>query len=121
MGSALDTVNRFYELTNSRSTEGLADLVTEDITFTGPLMQSSGVEEYLALNERLGQFHEETRILAQFERGNDVCSIYELDMSTPKGERLTLTMADWLRVEDGRVAEQRVVFDPRAFAAAFEM
>jgi ketosteroid isomerase-like protein len=121
VGTALDTVNRFYDITNNRKGEGLDALVAQNVTFAGPIMQATGAEQYLALNAQLLPFHQETRMLAQFEHGNDVCSIYEMDMSSPKGERLTLTLADWVRVEHGRITEQRIYFDPRRFAAAFEM
>jgi len=121
MGTALETVNRFYEAMNNRQGDGLADLVSKDIRFVGPLMQASGAEEFLALNAQILPFLAGMRMAAQFERDNDVCSIYEMDMTSPKGEHLTLTMADWIQVNDGRITEERIFFDPRRFAAAFEM
>ncbi len=121
MGQASDVVNRFYEVTNARRAQDLAPLVRDDVTLVGPLMQAAGAAEYLAMNEQLLGFHAGTRMLRQFEDGDDVCSIYELDMKTPSGGSLTLAMADWIRVEDGRIVSQRIYFDPRGFAQAFSM
>jgi ketosteroid isomerase-like protein len=121
MGQASDVVNRFYEVTNARGAQDLPPLVSDDVTFVGPLMQAAGAGEYVAMNEQLLGFHAGTRMLHQFEDGRDVCSIYELDMRTPSGESLTLTIADWIRVEGGKVASQRIYFDPREFAQAFGM
>ena len=127
MGRALAIVTRFYDLTNEKSrpaSQIIADLrhlVADNIEFVGPLMQMRGASEYLALNERLLPAHLETRILRQFEDGDQVCSIYELVLRTPKGGTLTLPMADWIKVSNGRVVEQRTYFDPREFAAAFGM
>jgi ketosteroid isomerase-like protein len=120
MGKALEVANSFYSATNERRIDALRDLVAEDISFAGPTMQASGAAEYVAMNEQLLGFHRETRVLQQFEQNGSVCSIYELDMSTPAGEDvLTITMADWIEVADGRITSQRIYFDPREFAAAF--
>lgn len=121
MGHAKDVVDRFYEVTNSRRAQDLRALVADDVTFDGPLMQSTGAKGYVAMNEQLLGFHAGTRMLRQFESGEDVCSIYEMDMSTPAGGSISVTIADWIRVTDGKIASQRIYFDPRAFADAFGM
>jgi ketosteroid isomerase-like protein len=117
----LGVVNRFYEATSNCRIDELAGLVSEDVTFDGPVMQARGAREYLAMNEQLLGFHRGTTMLRQFENGDAVCSIYELTMSTPAGAELTLTLADWIEVADGRIAAQRIFFDPREFAQAFSM
>jgi ketosteroid isomerase-like protein len=108
-------------VTNARRAHDVAPLVSDDATFVGPLMQATGVAEYVAMNAQLLGFHAGTRMLRQFESGDDVCSIYELDMKAPSGETLTLTMADWILVQDRKIASQHIYFDPRAFAQAFGM
>jgi ketosteroid isomerase-like protein len=117
----LDVVNRFYETTSRRETGALAELVSENVTFEGPVMQARGAREYLAMNEQLLGFHRGTTMLRQFENGDAVCSIYELTMATPAGGELTLTLADWIEVADGKIASQRIYYDPREFAQAFGM
>jgi ketosteroid isomerase-like protein len=117
----LAVVNRFYEATNNRRIDEIAGLVSDEVTFDGPLMQARGAREYLAMNEQLLGFHHETKMLRQFEDGDDVCSIYELTMATPAGDEQVLTLADWIEVADGKIASQRIYFDPRKFAQAFGM
>jgi len=112
-------VNRFYEVTDRRQVERLGEMVAPNVVFTGPMMQAAGAEEYLKMNAQLLPFHRETRMLAQFEREHDVCSLYEMDLETPAGEQITLTMADWIRLDRGKIVEQRIFFDPRSFAAGF--
>ncbi|MGH3131731.1 MAG: nuclear transport factor 2 family protein [Gaiellaceae bacterium] len=119
MGQALDVANSFYSATNERRIDALRDLVADDVSFVGPTMQASGAAEYVGMNEQLLGFHQETRMLQQFEQNGSICSIYELDMSTPAGGVLTITMADWLEIADGKIASQRIYFDPREFASAF--
>jgi ketosteroid isomerase-like protein len=121
MARALEIVNRFYDATNNRRADELPALVTDDVTFVGPAMQATGAREYVGMNEQLLGFHQGTRMLRQFEDGDDVCSVYELRMTTPAGGSLTLRVADWITVRGDRIAEQHLYFDPREFAQAFGM
>jgi len=75
----------------------------------------------VALNKEFLPAQVEARILHQFENGDEVCSIYELDLRKPNGEIFTSTMADWVTVRDGRLAEQRIYYDPREFEQAYGM
>ena len=122
MGKALEIVNRFYDdLTNKNQTKGMEELIDTDVKFVGPLIQTSGAKQFIELNERFLPFHKNTRMLRQFEDGNEVCSIYELELSTPAGGSLALLIADWIRVSKGKISEQRIYYDPREFAKAFGM
>lgn len=118
---ALTTVNRFYAATDKKDAKLLHDLVADDVRFEGPVMRAEGAARYLAMNEQLLPFHRATRMLCQFASGDEVCSIYEMDLATPQGSVLTLTLADWIRVRAGRVVEQRIYYDAREFAKAFGM
>ncbi|MGH9718916.1 MAG: nuclear transport factor 2 family protein [Bryobacteraceae bacterium] len=104
---------------NNRQGEGRESLVASGVTFEGPLMKLRGAREYLSTVGPFLKFHQGMRMLRQFEDGGDVCSIYEMTLGTPAGGSLILAFADWVRVEDGRVAEQRLYYHPREFAKAF--
>ncbi len=119
MANAVDMVNRFYDVCNNRQGQGLESLVASDVQFEGPLMKLSGAREYISTVGPFLKFHKGMRMLRQFEDGNHVCSIYEMSLATPAGGTLTLEFADWIRIEDGRVAEQKLYYDPREFAKAF--
>jgi ketosteroid isomerase-like protein len=117
----VDVVNRFYEAAADGRIDELVGLLSEDVTFDGPVKHTRGAREYIAMSEQLLAFHRDTTMLRQFENGDAVCSIYELKMGTPAGGELTMTMADWIDVAGGKVAAQRIYFDPREFAQAFSM
>ncbi len=119
MGEAIQVVSRFYELAERKKIKELGELLAEDMSFVGPVMHTSGAKNYVAMNEQLLPYHVRTRMQSQFENGNDVCSIYEMDLKTPSGGSLTLQIADWIRVAKGKIAEQRIYYDPREFAKAF--
>jgi len=121
MGKALETTNRFYEITEKKKGKGLEDVITKDMTFDGPLMKFNGAKEYIESTKQFLQMHRETRMQKQFENGNDVCSIYEMDVATPAGGMITLEIVDWVQVANGKVARQKIFHDPREFAKAFGM
>ena len=121
MKSAREIVNHFYDVCNNRQGDGLDSLVAKKITFEGPMMRLSGAEQYIAAVGPLLKFHKGMRMLKQFEDGGHVCSIYEMTLGTPAGGTLTLTIADWIYISEGKVAEQKLYYDPREFAKAFGM
>ncbi len=119
MKNSREIVNHFYTVCNHRQGDGLDALVAENITFEGPVMRLSGAEQYIAAVGPLLKFHKGMRMLKQFEDGEHVCSIYEMTLATPAGGTLTLAFADWIRITGGKVAEQKLYYDPREFAKAF--
>jgi ketosteroid isomerase-like protein len=119
MKTAREAVNHFYDVCNNRQGEGMGGLLAENIMFQGPIMQLSGADQYIAAVSPLLKFHKGMRMLKQFEDGDHVCSIYEMTLGTPAGGTLTLAFADWIRITEGKVAEQKLYYDPREFARAF--
>ena len=55
----------------------------------------------------------------QFENGLDVCSIYDLNLAKPDGDSFSVTISDWIRIHDGKIAEQQIFYYPHEFAKAF--
>lgn len=122
MTQALEIVNRYYEATNSKKDPDAAGaLMAEGFLFIGPLMRVEGRDANVDLLRQFLPAHVETRMQKQFVDGDEVCSIYDLVVASPSGEAITMPMADWIRVEDGRVANQTIYYDPREFARAFGM
>jgi ketosteroid isomerase-like protein len=121
MKNATEIVNHFYDVCNNKQGQGLDRLVADNITFEGPLMRLSGASQYLSTVGPFLKFHKSMRMFRQFENGEHVCSIYEMTLGTPAGGTLTLAFADWIRVVSGKVAEQKLYYDPREFAKAFGM
>ena len=57
MGKALDAVRRFYDVTENKKGEGLEELLTDGMTFDGPLMHTSGAKEYVESTRQFLQLH----------------------------------------------------------------
>lgn len=120
MGTALHVVQTYYEAFDNHR-DGWQDLVSDNVSFKGPLQKANGKREFVALTSQFLQFHQETILLKRFEEGDSVCSICESVVNTPSGKPITISYAEWARVSNGRVSEFRVYYDPREFAKAFGM
>ena len=116
MGKALETTNRYYDVVRNKGA-GLEDVLADDVTFSGPLVQWTGKAEFLEGFKQMAAGMAGLRILKQFEAGNEVCSIFEMDLNTPKGP-ITASMAEWVKVSNGRISAARLHFDPRALLEA---
>lgn len=120
MGTARDVVAAFYQVTlEEPDVDEFEKFVAPNVHFVGPLQSSEGSDAYFEINRQLLPFHVETRMHAQFESGDQVCSIYDMDVRTPAGDIVTLKMADWMTVTDDKISAQTIYYDPREFAKAF--
>jgi len=122
MSSALEIVNRYYDATNSKKDSDAAGaLMQADFVFLGPLMKVEGKTANVELLKKFLPMHVTTRMHKQFMSDDEVCSIYDLVVSNPAGGTITMPIADWVRVENGLLAEQTIYYDPREFSKAFGM
>jgi ketosteroid isomerase-like protein len=118
MGQAREVVERFYEAFD-RKDPAWQEMVASDVRFEGPLQHATNADEFREITGQFLQFHKATRLRARFEDGDQVCSIFELDLVTPAGDDLSCQVAELATVKDGRLAEVEIIYDPREFAAAF--
>jgi limonene-1,2-epoxide hydrolase len=122
MTTPLQTVEQFLEATNERRDIAAASsAMSDEIRFFGPARRCKGIHQYVELLETFLPLHVGWKIHATFENGNQVCVIEEIVVRDPRGENLTLELAEWFTVVDGKIVEHRVYYDPREFITAFGM
>ncbi len=113
MATALEIVNKFSQTQDT-------SLLTDDFKFIGPVDQTEGIPAFMELGANFMPMVADTRMLQQFENGNNACSIYEMDLNVPTGDSITLKIAEWSVVENGKISVQRIYYDAREFAAAMQ-
>ena len=113
MATALEIVNKFSQTQDT-------SLLADDFKFIGPVDQTEGIPAFMELNATFFPMVAGMRMLQQFENGNNACSIYEMDVNVPTGETITLKIADWAVVENGKITVQRIFYDAREFATAMQ-
>jgi len=114
---AADVVERYNRAFASGDVATARSLLADDLHFTGPFEEFHNPDDYLQSLARLAQIVTGTDVRKVLAAGEDVVTIYDLHTSTPAA---TSPIAEWATVKDGKIAEIRVFFDARPFAAMFE-
>lgn len=110
-------VSDFLQAFMSGDVERAAAMVRPDFSFRAPLFPGRGDKAaYFAGAAHKARFIRAVRILRQWAEGNEVSTVYELDIETPEGAA-TMAISEWHTVEAGRIASTFMVFDSAASAA----
>ena len=118
MGEAREVIERYYDAFD-RKDPAWKNLVAPDVRFAGPLQSAVGAEQFGEITEMFLAVHKSTRVVARFEDGPRVCSILEFGVATPAGGELSCLVGELATVEDGKLSDVTIIYDPREFAAAF--
>jgi ketosteroid isomerase-like protein len=103
-------VDRYFTALVQKDFAAMRPLLHDDVTFQGALGTTDTAEEFITGLTRMMASMTRIERRTIFAEGEDVCQIYDLTLSTPP---VTLPIAQWLQVRDGRIAMVRVFFDPR--------
>jgi hypothetical protein len=110
-------VTGFLEAFMSGKIEQASAMVREDFSFNAPLLERTGDKNaYFAGAGKETRFIDAFRILHQWADGDDVSTLYELDIRTPEGAA-TMAVSEWHTVKSGQVASTFMVFNSTAEAA----
>ena len=108
--TARNVVDRYFSALQAKDFATVRTLLHDDVTFTGALGTTDGAEEYISgLTQMMANMTGMERRVV-FAEGENVCQIYDLILATPA---VTLPIAQWITVRDGRIAMLQVFFDPR--------
>jgi ketosteroid isomerase-like protein len=117
---AQDVVERYYAAFDAHRNDW-QDLVTDDVVFEGPVQHARGKAEFVGLTAQFLGAHRATRLLRRIADGDTVTSLFEFVIDAPNGQQLTCPVSEWATVQDGRITEFRLYYDPRDFMQAFGM
>jgi len=114
-GSA-SVVNAYLDAFYTGDFERARAVVADSFSFQGPFLQVEGREAFFAGAQGLRPVVRGHRLIRQWVDGDEVSSLYQVNLATPTGEGSVL-MSEWHTIEAGRVAAGRVVFDAAKFRA----
>ena len=115
MPKAQETVLAFQKAVGQKDFAGARKLLQDNLEFRGPLDTFHKADDYLHAIQKLSAIVEGMDILKVFEDGNDVSLFYDLKTKVAG----TSFAAELYKVNGGKIASVRVVFDARPFAAMF--
>ncbi len=115
--SPQQTVTKFLQAFMSGNIEKASAMTRDDFSFHAPLLERIGDKHaYFAGADKKTRFIEAFRILRQWADGDDVSTLYELDIRTAKGAA-TMAVSEWHTIKAGQVASTFMVFNATAEAA----
>lgn len=110
-----ETVLAFQTAIGHKDFAAARKLLRDNLEFRGPIDTFHKADDYLHAIEKLSAIVEGVDILKVFEDGNDVGLFCDLKTKVAG----TSFVAEWYKVNDGKIASVRVAFDARPFAAMF--
>lgn len=116
MGHASQTVNEYLDAFYTGDVARAKALVADDFSFKGPFVEATNKQAFFESAARLAPIVRGHRLLRQWEDGDEVSSVYELELETSVGSG-TVLMSEWHTVRNGRLAAGCVMFDSVAFRA----
>jgi hypothetical protein len=91
-------------------------LVHDNLLFQDPIDTFHSQEPYFEALKILNPIIQRIDILRMFADGSDVCVLCDMVTNTPIG---TAFSCEWYQVKREKIADVRIVFDARSFAAMF--
>jgi hypothetical protein len=111
-GDAAKVARTYFDAWKVDDFETMRSLVDDDVTFTGPLGQVEGAEDYMEGIKGMSRIKSDLVIEKTFVDGPDVLTWYELHTTVAS----PVPVANWLHIEDGKITSLRVAFDARELA-----
>jgi hypothetical protein len=90
----------------------MRSLVDDDVTFSGPLARTSGVDDYMEGIQGMSRIKTDIVIRKVFVDGPDVLTWFDLHTTVAP----PVPVANWLHIESGRITSLQVAFDARGLA-----
>ncbi len=120
--SAKEIVTKFIQFTNDhKDVKGAVNLMDENIKFIGPAMQCNNRKEYEDLLHNFLPRHTGWKHHQTLEHGNEICFIEDIYLVGLNGEKITLELAEWFKVENEKIVYHKVFYDPTEFNKAFNL
>ena len=106
-------MQRYFETWNARDFDAFEAQLGEDITFAGPLGTATGPAECRRGIEGLAAMMDRVQVAAMVADGPDVITWFELHTTIAE----PTPVANWSHVENGKITQIRVTFDPRGLVS----
>ena len=116
MANPLTIVQQFQQALGKGDFTAARHLLHDNLSFRGPIDTFHEPEPYLEALKKLQPITQRIDILKMFADGNDVCVLRDVVTNTPIG---TAFICEWYQVKREKIADVRIVFDSRPFAAMF--
>jgi hypothetical protein len=116
---ALRVVDSYFRAVADRDfPEARRHLADRQFRYSSPIGSFDDPDEFIADLWRLGSILERLTLCKAFALGDETCHIVEV--RTRMSELTVTRLAQWSRVEDGRIREIEAFFDTQRYAQLFQ-
>ena len=109
----IELATTYFDSWREKDFETFRGILASDATFRGPLGTADGADELVAGIEGMSQITTAIEVERMIADGPDVLTWFRLHTKVAD----PTPVANWIHVEDGKVARVRVTFDPREIVA----
>jgi ketosteroid isomerase-like protein len=102
-------MERYFTRWNAGAFDELQALFADDATFRGPLGTAEGPEALREGLQNIAAMSTDRKVVTMLAQGADVITWFELHTETAE----PVPVANWAKVQDGKIQRVRVAFDPR--------
>jgi len=96
-------------------TDSWKAVVSENITFTGPVDQIKGIDAFVKLNENFMPMIKGNDVKQVVESGNFVITQQLMEIAMPTGKVVKLDMSEWFEIIDGKINSVKIYYDAEEF------
>jgi len=109
---AATVASTYFDAWKVNDFDTMRSLLDDDVTFSGPLAQLEGAENYIEGIKGMSRITSDIVIRKVFVDGPDVLTWYDLHTTVAD----PVPVANWVHVEDARITSLLVAFDARGLA-----
>lgn len=99
--------------------EDWKNLLAEDVTFTGPAARAVGKAEYIKITEDFFGMVRGADLKRYVANDSLVATEIAIKVATPGGNVITLDMAEFYEIKDGKIQSVKVHYDAQEFRKEF--
>lgn len=96
-------------------TDSWKEVVADNVTFTGPVDQTKGLDAFAKLNESFMPMMKGNEMKQVVEAGNFVITQLLMDIEMPNGKELKLDMTEWYEINNGKIQSIKVYYAAEEF------
>ncbi|MEN2284307.1 nuclear transport factor 2 family protein [Algoriphagus sp. SE2] len=108
-----------YAQSMQQQNETWKSLLADEVTFTGPAAKAAGKSEYIKITEDFFGMVRGAELKRYVANEKLVATEVEIKVATPTGNIITLDMAEFYEIEDGKIKSVKVHYDAQEFRKEF--
>ena len=108
-----------YAQSMQEQNDNWKNLLADDVTFTGPAAKAAGKSEFIKITEDFFGMVRGAEMKRYVTNENLVATEIEIKVATPKGNIITLDMAEFYEIKDGKIKSVKVHYDAQEFRKEF--